>query len=421
MSSASSKFAFFRQSGWMVTAVTTSGLFMYAVHIPSVAMMPPNEYAVFATLLQVLNLVLIPGVSLQTVFTQQTAATQTEAERRSLTGAVRALFKWMFILWLVVAGSGFLAQRWVTETLRIANPAALWITLLACLPALWMPIVQGLLQGGQNFVWLGWTAILSGFGRFVTVLVTVVALQGYAAAGMVGPLLGMLAALLVGLWQTPQIWGGQSQTFEWRPWLSRVVPLTLGLATGQIMFAADMIIVQSIFPSDTGMYAATGAIARGIVVFAGPVAMVMFPKTVQSTTAREQTRLLWHALLATTALAGAAALGCTLFSELPYRIMKPAYLPIAPLLPWFAWCMIPLTLAVVLINYLLARSRFEAVPWLLLVALTYPAGLGWVAGTFQTGDTLRDFLTIVQTLGGFNVVLLVTAAWFTWRTHRVVP
>ena len=416
MSSNGGKLAFFRQSGWMIAATTASGLFMYAVHVPALAKLPEDEYAVFATLLQAINLMLIPGLSLQIVFAQQTAATRSESETRRLTGAVRALLRWIFVSWLLVVGGSFLLQGRMINVLKITNPAALWITVAAFLPTLCLYLLQGLLQGTQNFLWLGGVGILNGLGRFLFVLVTVVWLGGHAAGAMAGPLMGMVAALAVSLWQTRELWTGTSEPFAWRPWLARLVPLSLGLAASQIMLAADMIVVRSFFQSDTGLYAAAGTIARGLVVFTGPVAMVMFPKIVRSVSSSERIGLLGQALLGTGILAGLAALGCTLLPELPFRIMKPAYLPIAPLLPWFAWCMLPLTLTNVLINHLLARSRYRAVSWLLAVALAYTVVLIVVARSVEAAEAMHGFKLIVQTLGGFNLLLLGIAAWFTWRT-----
>jgi O-antigen/teichoic acid export membrane protein len=416
MSISSNKLAFFRQSGWMIAATTASGLFMYAVHVPALAKLPEDEYAVFATLLQAINLMLIPGLSLQIVFAQQAAAARSDLENHRLTGAVQALLRAIFVAWLVLAAGTWLFQSRALTAFKITNPAALWVTVAVFLPTLSLYLMLGLLQGTQNFFWLGWVGILNGLGRFLCVLVTVVWLGGHAAGAMAGPLMGMVAALAVAVWQAREIGFGPAEPFEWRPWLARVVPLTFGLAASQIMLAADMIIVRAYFQADTGLYAAAGTIARGLVIFTGPVALVMFPKIVRSLSRAERIGLLGQALLSTGALAGLAALACTFLPELPFRILKPAYLPIAPLLPWFAWAMMPLTLTNVLINDLLARSRYRAVPWLLGVALVYLAVLSLVAKSASAAEPMHGFKLVVQTIGGFNLLLLGATGWFAWRT-----
>lgn len=79
--------------------------------------------------------------------------------------------------------------------------------------------------------------------------------------------------------------------------------------------------------------------------------------------------------LGTTALLGAvAASAATLFPELPLRILyftKPEFWQCAPLVPWFAWCMLLFTLANALVTNLLARGRFAIAGVLILLAAAY--------------------------------------------------
>src|SRR6266542_130356 len=124
-----SKLTFFRQSGWMVMAATASGALMFAVHKPA-KQMGSSEYGVFLTLLQVLNLMSIPAVGLQLQFVQQSVAALDAGKRAALTGAMRALLRGTFSLWLVFAAFLLFFQKDLVAEYKIANPAALWVTLL---------------------------------------------------------------------------------------------------------------------------------------------------------------------------------------------------------------------------------------------------------------------------------------------------
>ncbi|MBI3412282.1 MAG: hypothetical protein HY040_28520, partial [Planctomycetes bacterium] len=327
-------------------------------------------------------------------------------------------------IWLGMAAGAVVIRKDLIGLWKISNPASLWVTVLLALVSMWLPIMMGLLQGRQNFLWLGWVAILNGMGRFVSLAVIVLALGGYAAGAMTGALIGAVVAMFVAGWQTRDVWFGEGARFEWRAWLARVVPLTLGLGASQFMLSADMIIVQSVFDKETtGFYGAAGMIGRALVTFTTPMMAVMFPKVAQSAARAEKTNVLTQALGATALLGGLAALGCTLLPELPLRLVYPAkYLFIAPLVPWFAWCMLPLTLANVLISSLLARRRYEAVPWLVLVAAGYGLALLFLSPHFlevsRTAGQTRAFQLVVQTLGTFGLLLLSVAAWFTWGGKR---
>jgi O-antigen/teichoic acid export membrane protein len=405
-----SAITFFRQSGWMVVATVLGGAFMYAVHKVAKEM-PKSEYGVFGTLLQIINLMGIPAAGLQTVFAQQTASILTPEQRNQVRGTFRAVVKATFLLWLGAMGGAFMLRHQILSTLQIAYPSALWITGLVGLTALWLPIILGLLQGSQNFTYLGWVTFINGVARFGAICVIILLLGGRSPGAMVAVLIGMCVAISLGFWQNLPFWKGPTAPIQWRAWLGGVIPLTLGLGAGVFMLGADMIFVQSLFDGEqTGFYAAAGMIGRALVFFTVPMTSVMFPKVVRSAARSEETKVVWQAMAATALMGGSAALGCTLFPWLPLRIVyDPSYLAVAPLVPWFTWCMLPLAMANLLISNLLARERYRVVPWLLVVV----AGYGAALSVFNS-----SFLSVIRTLGVFNILLLAVAAGFTVGTSR---
>jgi O-antigen/teichoic acid export membrane protein len=407
MSQASHRAAFFRQSGWMMIATVAGGVFMYAVHMAA-KQMPKVEYGVFITLLNVVTLMGIPAIGLQTIFAQQSAAALTPEDQRSLAGVFRSVLRAIFLIWLVMAAVVFVFRHQVLEHLKISNPAALLITVVIALAAMWFPIMMGLLQGRQNFLWLGWASIFNGVGRFIGVCIAVLLLGAYAAGAMTGVLVGLMTAVVIGAWHNRDYWHIDPKPMAWNAWLRRVVPLTLGLGASMFMLSADMIFVQSFFSEkQTAFYGAAGMIGRALVFFTQPLTAVMFPKVVQSAARAEKTDVLAQALAVTALAGGAAAIGCTIFPSLPLRIVYDASFlkEASPLVPWFAWCMLPLTLSNVLINGLLARAQFRAVPWLAVVALGYGVALYFRHDSFPM---------VIRTLGFFGILLLAVCAWFTW-------
>lgn len=185
------------------------------------------------------------------------------------------------------------------------------------------------------------------------------------------------------------------------------------------MLSADMVFVRSLFEeSPTALYSGAGIIGRALVYFTVPMAAVMFPKIVQSAARAERSDVLALALGATALAGGLAALFCTFLPGLPLQIVyDKTYLVITPLVPWFAWCMLPLTMANVLINNLLARERFHAVPWLVAVAFAYGITLYLLTDPLLAMDPLAAFKRVVQILGIFSSLLLLVSAWFSW-SHR---
>ncbi len=263
---------FFRQTGWMLMASTASGFMMYLIHPIVSRGLPESEYGVFTTLLQVGTMMTIPAGGLQPVIAQQQAAAITEEKQRVVASEFRAVGKVMFFLWLAIAILTAIFWRPIVGSLKIQNPVALVMTVLIGLASLWMPLVMGLLQGRQNFLWLGWMNIFNGVGRFAAICIIILVFHGWAAGAMGAVLFGMAALVAIGVWQSRDIWKIPSTRVHWKDWLSRVIPLTLGLGAANFMLSADMIFTQRYFPAhDTGFYAAAGMIGRALVFLTQPL------------------------------------------------------------------------------------------------------------------------------------------------------
>ena len=82
------------------------------------------------------------------------------------------------------------------------------------------------------------------------------------------------------------------------------------------------------------------------------------------------------------------------------------------LLPWYAAAMVPLALANVMVNDLLARGRFGVVPWMVVLA----AGYGFTLPVMLEHYHSRE--VVLQTLGGFNLLLFGVCAWFVWGAKK---
>ena len=125
----------------------------------------------------------------------------------------------------------------------------------------------------------------------------------------------------------------------------------------------------------------------------------------------EKSNLFNLVVLGTAVLAVCGALGLWLVGPVIVKIVYTSNYVAATtaLLPWYAAAMVPLALANVLVNDLLARERFGVVPFMVLLAVAYgftlPAMLNHYPGRLEV---------VLQTLGAFNLLLFGVCAWFTW-------
>lgn len=399
--------AFFRQSGWLMAANIGSGLLFYLVHLLS-KKISVAEYGAFGVMLAVA--MCVPNMPLQMVFAQQTARALATGRERALAGMIRLAWLGTLGFALLLAAATFFWQTEILAAWKLPGAAGLWITVTVVLLSFWLPMFSGVMQGQQNFFWLGWVNILNGIGRLSVAAVLVLFFAGGSTQMILGVSLGLVIAVGVGIWQTRGLWCLRQAPFDARELLAQIVPLMLGFGAVQFLFTADTMFVKAYFSSDdSGFYVSAGTLSRALLWLVLPLAIVMFPKIVHSAARSEKTNLLGVVLLGTGILAAGGALGLTVLGPWIIKLaFKASYVRVAgAVLPWYAWAMVPLSLANALVNHLLAKSQFRIVPVLVVLALAYGFALTQFHGSL---------ITVLQTLGVFNLLLLAACGWFTWRS-----
>lgn len=397
-------------------ANVAGGALMYAVHLLN-KFIPPGEYGSFGAMLAVV--LLLPTIPLQMVLAQQTARALAQGTERELSGVIR--FFWLVStgVWLVGAVIVLLLQESILRHWQMTDPTGLWVTLLIVLLSLWLPMFWGVLQGQQNFLWLGWSMLANALGRIAVAACAVIALHTYASGMMAGVLAGIAAAFGIAAWQARGLWRLKPAPFDWRGLLTQVAPLILGFLGFQILFTADTILVKAYFSkTDADFYVSAGTLSRALMWLVLPLAAVMFPRLVHSAAKAEKNNLMGLVLLVTGALAIAGAAGLTLLGPWIVRLIyQPSFVEVATaVLPWYVSAMVPLALANVLLNHLLARPASTLVPALCIFGLS----LAYLFALTQFHDSL---VTVLKVLGVFNLGLLAVCAWFTWhgRQPAAVP
>ncbi len=137
----------------------------------------------------------IPAMPLQMVLAEQTARARALHREHELSGLIRAAWLGTFVIWLVAAGVVLLFQGSIMAQWHITNPVALWLTLPVLLFTVWLPMFYGVLQGQQNFLWMGWSMLIHGVGRVGVAAFAVLVLHYYAPGMMLGMLGGLAIAL----------------------------------------------------------------------------------------------------------------------------------------------------------------------------------------------------------------------------------
>lgn len=372
---------------------------------------PAAEYSLFGTLLMVTAF--LPTMPLQMVFAQQTASALAQRREGQLAATIRLASLGIIVLWLFLAVGVLLARGPIMRAWELPSATPLVVTMLAVLVALLGPLYTGLLQGKQDFLWMGWAAIGAAAGRVGIAAVLVLAFGGGATGMMLGAFLGVTLGLLIALWRSRDLWTRAGAVFDGKRLWRQIGPLILGFGVCQFMFTTDTMYAKAFFSGEEmKRYVAAGTLSRALLWLVLPLAAVMFPKLVHSSAKSEKSNLFGLVILGTAVLSIGGAIGLWVLG--PW-VVKIVYRPedvagTVALLPWYTGAMIPLALANVIANDLLARGKFKAVPWMTVVGIGYAITLPLLLKQFP-----GRMEVVLQTLAGFNVLLLLVCAWFTFR------
>ena len=427
--SENSKASFLRQSGWMAIATAVGGAASFAAHIFAKDM-PKEEYGGFTAMLQLLNLIAIPAIGLQAVFAVKAA------QRKSETDDFRmAREQWAItVVVLVLAVLVFIVARLNGDSLVNALSLPSWwvlaLTLGAGVFALLMPMMFGVLQGRQNFLWLGWALLSLGVLRLAA-MAGLIRLQNETAInGMIAVAGGYVLAFGIAVCtaKLPRLelaeWLPSVTRIDWRDLAKRFLPLSVGGGTVIFMMSVDMVVVQRYFDdAQTGYYAAAGMIGRALIFFVGPMVAVMFPKIVKSHAEQKPTDVLRFTLMLTAGLCAVAILLGVTVPDLPLRMVyDDSFLKATPLVPWFIAAMAPLALTAVLVNNILARCKTNNVYLLLGVPVIYGGMLCYAGPQIAelTADSfnVQAHITMVGLIGMGNLCFLASTVILTWVVNQ---
>ena len=119
-----------------------------------------------------------------------------------------------------------------------------------------------------------------------------------------------------------------------------------------------------------------------------------------------------------TVLAVVGAIGLCIVGPLVVRIVYKAgdVSQTVALIPWYAGAMIPLALANVLVNDLMARAQFKVVPLMLVIGFGYAFTLPYMLNRHP-----GSMAVVLQTLCVFTTLLFIVCAWFTWGSKGSPP
>lgn len=305
---------------------------------------------------------------------------------------------------LVAAGPAIAAFLDLDSTLPVvAVAAAIAIELV-------LTANQGTLQGLQRFAALGGFKVVQAVVKFALGAALVFAGLGlYGAFGAVA--LGSLAVLLASTIYLYRQLGSASATaatFEYRRAYRYVLPAALAGFCLTVPANADVVLVKHFFAGEAaGHYTAASVLGKILLFLPMGISTALFPKVSadHATAATDRLDALFDRALTYAALVGAGgALAYWVASEPVLRVIfGPEYVAAAPLVRWYGLAMLAVVLAVIVLNFQLARDRMGFV-YLYAVGSLVELALIWVLHA--------SMVQVVQIVLAANAVLFLVGLAF---------
>lgn len=350
-----------RTSGWLFAATMVSNVFGYGFQLAMGRLLTPAEYGFLNSLLAVFVVLSVPLATLPMVLARRTAeyAAKKDFTRiRSLIGLAYRRISFVGLLGLAALALG---ARFVADYLHSPSIVPVLILGLCAASSFAVPINSAVLQGLQDYKWMGITAGLGGPVKFL--LCVALVLVGFGVNGVLG---GMVLTNLA-LWLIAYVpirrhlhRGEAGIAHVHQLSFSRVMPVFTANLAFAVMSQADMILVARYFPArEAGMYAAAAILGRSVMYVPGAFVQALFPMVSEHHSLNRDSRhLLLKALGATLALSGLGAVLFFLFPSLLIGILFGArYAEAAPVLRWFGLAMLPMAFLTVLMNYSIAKGE----------------------------------------------------------------
>lgn len=370
-----------QHGGIVAVATVASGGFNYAYQLFMGRALGPEQYGAFGALFALFYLVNVLGRGIRFSVARFVSC----FDRRA---SASAFHRGALSRSLLVGGIIFAALTTASvplgDFLGVA-PRMVVVVAATIPPGLAFTANQGVLEGQQRFAALGGYKILKAGLKLGLGVVFVLA--GFGLYGAFG---AIVTSLFVALVASTAYVGWRLRTtrtsttgVDYRQAYRYGFPAILAGFCLTIPANADVIVVKHFFPAtDAGLYTAASVLGKVLVFLPMGISTALFPKVSADHESESDGRpdaLFYRALLYAGVIGGAGALA---YWVAPATILSvlfgDAYVAATPILRWYGLAVLPFVLAVVVLNFQLARDRMRFV-YVFATGSVVEVALVWVA------------------------------------------
>lgn len=395
----------FQHGGILAATAVTAGALNFVFQVFMGWALTPAQYGVFGALFAVFYLTNVLGLGVQFSATRFTAAL--DADDPALGRLHGGLLLRAALLGGLLGAGLVLAAPLLVATLDVGT---VWpvVFVAATIPFVFaFRANRGSLQGRQWFGLLGGYNVAYAGTKLAGAVALVVAFGWgiYGAFAGIG-LAGLVVVCLTTLHVRRRLPGSgvalRSPEFDFASIYAFLSPAVLAGFCMTVPANVDVIVVSTAIGGHrAGLYVAASVVGKVLIFLPMGISKALFPKITSGQASGDAARtqaLLDRALTYVGVLTGLGALAFVLVPELVLGLVfSPEYLAAAELVRWYGLAIVPFALAMVILNFELARDRTRFT-YVFAAATVVEIGLMVAA----RGSMVR----VVQVILGVNLALV---------------
>ena len=391
----------------MAAATVLAGVFNYGFQVLVGRALGAEQYGVFGALFALFYLLHVVGRGVRFSASRFAAELDEPDERAAF---YRGFLVRSVVLGVVSFAALVAASPAITAFLGVGSTLPVVAVAAAIAVELVLTANQGTLQGLQRFGALGSFKVVQAgvkLGLGAMLVFAGFGLYGAFGAVAVGSLVVLLASTAYLYWQLGSP-AATTPSFEYRRAYRYVFPAALAGFCLTVPGNADVVLVKHFFPAEAaGYYTAASVLGKVLVFLPMGIATALFPKVTADHAAATTDHLgaLFDRALSYAALVGTA--GAVLYWVAAEPVLRlvfgSEYVAAAPLVRWYGLAVLAVVLAILVLNFQLARDRMGFV-YLFAAGSVVELALLWL---FH--DTM---VQVVQLVLGANAVLFLAGLAF---------
>ena len=343
----------------------------YLFHVVTGRLLGPVGYGILASLIAVLYIVMVPGLTIRTVVMKFTAEREADKDYSAILSMFNRLSKRLFLAGMCLFLIFVVLSRPISSFLNIDSVLPLILLSFSFLVIYVIPVNRGIIQGLQKFFRL--SVNLSIGAVFKLALGFFLIYLGFSVNGaIIGIVLGMFIAYGESFLPIRFLFKERaSDSIRLKSIAHYSIPVFFTLLCLTAFYNVDIIIVKHFMSSvQAGLYSGLSIIGK-IVIFASlGIVWVMFPKVTSLYSKNEEHgHYLLYVLVVISVVGGAIVSAYFLIPKfIVSTLFGVKYLPVAPYMGAFGVAMLLLSLSYALANYYLAIQETKYI-YILTVAV----------------------------------------------------